>query len=184
MQPRFWVIHSNESHRIPIVHKNTNQGLKINLRNCIFPTLQVFVQEIKDGVILSNVAKARHTLSPTWICKPQIMENINVEKHATICIHFWFWISRLLKYAVRNTTALPLALSRCTLTLSLVLIELLSFKGGFATKRRMSKYLNCKNTSSCEGSKISANFFFLFGLQTTAAPCKLTLRDQHVKLTY
>lgn len=79
-------------------------------------------------------------------------------KHAVICIHFWFWISLLFKYAVRNSPALPLALSRCTLTLSLVLIELFGFKESFAMERRMSKYLNCKNTSLSEGRKIQGNF--------------------------
>lgn len=64
----------------------------------------------------------------------------------------------LFKYAVRNSPALPLALSRCTLTLSLVLIELFRFKGSFAMERRMSKYLNCKNTSSSEGRKFKTTF--------------------------
>lgn len=51
---------------MPVVHKNTNQGLKMNLLNCSFPTLQVCVQrEIKEEVILTNVAKAKHALSPT-----------------------------------------------------------------------------------------------------------------------
>lgn len=56
-------------------------------------------------------------------------------KHAVICIHFGFWISVLFKYAVRNSPALPLALSRCTLTLSLVLIELLASKGALQWRR-------------------------------------------------
>lgn len=79
-------------------------------------------------------------------------------KHVDICIHFEFWISFLFKYAVRNSPALPLALSRCTLTLSLVLIELFGFKGSFAVEKRMSKYLNCKNTSFSEGRKLKTTF--------------------------
>lgn len=50
-------------------------------------------------------------------------------KHAVICMHFRFCISLPFKYAVRNSMALPLALSGCTLTLSLGLIELPCIKG-------------------------------------------------------
>lgn len=43
----------------------------MNLLSCSFPTLQACVQkEIKEEVILTNVAKAKQALSPTWICKP------------------------------------------------------------------------------------------------------------------
>lgn len=86
----------------------------------------------RHEVILINVAKARHVLSTTWICKPQIMK-ISACK---TCRHLHtFWISVLFKYAVRNSPALPLALSRCTLTLSLVLIELLASKGALQWRR-------------------------------------------------
>lgn len=37
------------SHCISIVHKNTNQGLKINLLNCSFPTLQACSEGDQGG---------------------------------------------------------------------------------------------------------------------------------------
>ena len=109
------------------------------------------------------------------ICKPRIVRNISTQNMPWFAYIFDFGFPCYLNMQLE----LPLALSRCMLTLSLVLIELFRFKGSFALERRMSKYLNCKNTSSCEGRKIHSNFLELkIPLPT---PNKLTRCTQHKK---
>lgn len=120
-----------------------------------------------------------HTLctAPDYVFY-QIVKKYQHASHAVICMHVWFWISWLFKYAVRNSPALPPALSRCTLTLSLVLIELFRFKASFAMERGNSqKYLNCKNASSSkEGGKIQGN---LSELETPPPPSSTLENPQH-----
>lgn len=132
-------------------------------------------------VIQMNVVLAVHTHT---LCTAldyvfyQIVKKYQHASHAVICMHVWFWISWLFKYAVRNSPALPPALSRCTLTLSLVLIELFRFKASFAMERGNSqKYLNCKNASSSkEGGKIQGN---LSELETPPPPSSTLENPQH-----
>lgn len=99
-------------------------------------------------------------------------------KHAVICIHFWFWISVLFKYAVRNSPALPLALSRCTLTLSLVLIELRASKAALQWRREWANIWIAKTHHLPRGG----NSRQLFRVKDTPpTPRKLTLCMQHKK---
>ena len=101
-------------------------------------------------------------------------------KHAVICIHFLFWISLLFKYAVRNSPALPLALSRCTLTLSLVLIELFRFKGSFQMERRERASIWIAKTHHFPKEENSRQLFRGKDAPNPQEPLRTALKSQHI----